>query len=123
MSQGQDKFYWMPHKQDMNVLLCLAGDNTGILRNNQEQVVIPVGNMLETTHSMTIQHVTRSRLLVTFLKRVEWNDKHAIDFMFPNISSFLCTLLDSGIWSTGSDNVNFHILFLFIGAYQSLTQT
>lgn len=83
------------------MLLYLAGDDTEILRNNQEQVFIPVGNILETTHSMRIQHVTRSRSLVTFLKRVEWNDKYAIDFMFPNISSSLSALLDSGIWSTG----------------------
>lgn len=33
-----------------------------------------------------------------FLKLVYRNDKYA---MFPNISSSLCSLLDSGIWSTG----------------------
>lgn len=56
--------------------------------------------MLETTQTMTIQ-VTHLQWLIAFLKRVKWNDKYAIDFMFLSISSSLCSLLDSGIWSTG----------------------
>lgn len=77
----------MPHKQDYEMFG--AGDDIEIPRNNREQLQLQRFRM------------SRSRLFIAFLKRVEWNDKYAIDFTFPNISSSLCSLLDSGIWSTG----------------------
>lgn len=52
MSQGQDALYWMPHKQDYEMFG--AGDDTEIPRNNQEQLVIPVGNCDSACHTFTV---------------------------------------------------------------------